>query len=102
MSFPPGGSFSKSSKKILVALIASCEKEKQKGKMDYRGYAAERPSILYHEYVKFILNVVKYLSISDWPSLTSLMLSAKKTKQINQFFAPSDIKSERNRLEKTD
>ena len=33
MSFPPGGSFFKSSKKILVALIASCEKEK-KGKMD--------------------------------------------------------------------
>ena len=30
MSFPPGGSFSKSSKKILVALIASCDKEKQK------------------------------------------------------------------------
>ena len=35
MSFPPGGSFSKSSKKILVALIASCEKEeKKKGEMD--------------------------------------------------------------------
>ena len=34
MSFPPGGSFFKSSKKILVELIASCEKEKKKGKMD--------------------------------------------------------------------
>ena len=33
MSFPPGGSFFKPSKKILVALIASCEEEK-KGKMD--------------------------------------------------------------------
>ena len=88
MSFPPGGSFSKSSKKILVALIASCEKEeKKKGKMDYRRYAAERPSILYHEYIKFILNVVKYLSISDWLSLTSLMLSAKRTKQINPFLS---------------
>ena len=86
MSFPPGGSFSKSFKKILVALIASCEKEK-KGKMDYRRYAAERPSILYHEYIKFILNVVKYLSISHWLSLTSLMFSAKGTKQINQFLS---------------
>ena len=85
MSFPPGGSFCKSPKKILVALIASCEKGKKKGKMDYRRYAAERPSTLYHEYIKFILNVVKYLSISEWLSLTSLMLSAKRTKQINQF-----------------
>ena len=86
MLFPPGGRFFKPSKKILVALIASCEKEK-KGKMDYRGYAAERPSILYHEYIKFILNLVKYRSISDWLSLTGLMLSAKRTKQINQFLS---------------
>ena len=40
MSFPPGGNFSKSPRKILVALIASCEKEIKKGKMDYRRYAA--------------------------------------------------------------
>ena len=32
MSFPPGGSFFKSSKKIMVALIASYEEEKKKVK----------------------------------------------------------------------
>ena len=90
LPFPPGGSFLASSKKLLVSLIPSCEKEKKKVKwMDYTRCAAERPSILYHEYryIKFILNVVKYLSISDWRSLTSLMLSAKRTKQINQFLS---------------
>ena len=34
LSFPPGGSLFASSKKILVALIPSCEKEKKKSKMD--------------------------------------------------------------------
>ena len=34
LPFPPGGSFLASSKKLLVSLIPSYEKEKKKGKMD--------------------------------------------------------------------